>query len=296
MKAPFAALAALMAAAGPAHAIVITEAAWRAGGGDEAHWDKGFEANEALGDQPQFSAMVALSQERDKAFGIASGVWIGNSDGHGYVLTAAHVFDDGSRAEGTWFRTAGGSVLRGEAAFIHPLWRLGLGQFDGADFAIVRLDGPILDAGPQPALYSGRAERGRRGVLVGFGVRGVAPYGHGYRFAPRHGMRKAAAENIVDDVQDDLLTIDLDQPDGPGKNRTGAAMPVSALEGVLAPGDSGGALWMEFSGAWRVVGVNSSGDPGADYQDESHFARVSAQRAWIRSVFPAARFEGDKDE
>ncbi|MGE0828117.1 MAG: serine protease [Hyphomonadaceae bacterium] len=294
-RAALAAALALSAFPASAHAIVITETAWRAQGGDEAHWDQGFTAHEALADQAQFRAMVAISGDGGKQYGMASGVWIGNRDGFGYVLSAAHVFDEGDVTTFT-FRSIGGTERRGVIVHAHPGWNTSVDQTGGADFAIAQLDGPIEDAGAAPVLYSGRAEQGRRAVLVGYGSRGVAPYGHGWRFGPHHADRKAAAENVIDAVRANQLSIDLDDPNGSGKNRSGDSAPISPLEGILAPGDSGGSLWIRADGGWRVAGVNSSGDPGADYQDVSNFARISTQRQWIRSVFPDARFAGDKVE
>lgn len=289
-------LALALLAPAPAHAIIIVEETWRAQGGEDGDWDAGFAAHEALAAQPQFGALVAVSDNAGKSYGFASGVWLGNLDGFGYILTAAHVIEDPALATRFAFRSAGGTERIGAEAWVHPGWNSDVNATGGVDFAIVRLDGPIEDAGEAPVLYSGRDELGRSAVLVGYGTRGVAPYGHGYRFAPRHYDTKAAAENVVDRVTTYLLSIDLDEPHGAGKNRIGEREPISELEGILAPGDSGGALWMQFDGEWRIVGVNSSGDPGADYQDTSNFARVTTQRGWIHSVFPAARFSGDKTE
>lgn len=300
------AAASFIALAAPAHAVVILEDTWRAEGGSDEDWAAGFGAHEALAAQPQFRAMVALSQD-GREWGVASGVWIGNGGGHAYILTAGHVVTDGTRPNQISVRTTGGTVLRCLEYFVHPGWNNQVDTRGGVDMAILKLDGPITDAGEAPALYSGRNERGRRAVLAGYGTHGVAPMGHGMRFGPDHGARMTAAENVIDVVQPvrlggqfgdwgNTISIDLDQPNGPGKNRTGAAEPVSPLEGVLAPGDSGGSLWVDFDGHWRLVGVNSSGDPGASYQDVSNFARITTQKQWIRSIFPGARFEGSKTE
>ncbi|MBI1252217.1 MAG: trypsin-like serine protease [Alphaproteobacteria bacterium] len=284
------------AMAAPACAVVITESAWRAAGGAEEAWDQGFSAHEARAAEAPFRAMVALSIDGGREYGVASGVWLGNADGKAFVLTAAHVFDNEAKPQDFRFRSTAGTVRQGQAVTLHPIWAADVDASGAFDFAIVQLDGPLDDAGAPPALYRGRDELGRRAVMVGFGTHGVAPFGHGYRFGPVHGARATAAENIVDRARGGVLTIDLDEPGGPGKNRMGAAAPASDLEGILAPGDSGGALWINFGGEWRIVGVNSSGDPGADYQDVSNFARVSMQISWVREVFPAVRVSGNKGE
>ncbi len=294
------AIAAGLALAGPAQAVVIMDSTWRTQGGDEAHWTAGFAAHDALGAAPQFSAMVAISLKGDKDFGTASGTWIGNADGKAYVLTAAHVMDDEAEARTTYVRTRNGAVVRAERAFVHPRWRDGgAAKHGGFDIAILRLEAPIEGMGAPATLYGGTSELGARAVIVGYGTHGVAPYGHGHRFGPRAGDAPTAAENVIDvatpvtleDARDwgNLLEIDMDEA-GEGKNRYGAGEPVSALEGILAPGDSGGALWIRTAQGWRVAGVNSSGDPGADYQDASQFARVSSLRAWITLAFAEAQF------
>jgi hypothetical protein len=203
------------------------------------------------------------------------------------------VFDDGTSGASYHVRTGGGAVLRGRRHWVHPRWNGDVDARGGFDFAIIELDRPIADSGRPATLYAGAAEQGARAVMLGYGSRGVAPFGHGWRFGPRHGLAKAAAENVIDRVAatqegGGVLSVDLDQPDGPGKNRMGDAEPVSPLEGVLAPGDSGGSLWLRTAAGWRVAGVNSSGDPGADYQDMSNFARVSAARPWIAEIAPGA--------
>jgi Trypsin-like peptidase domain len=293
-------LALLLAAAPAARAVVIMETTWRAHGGEELHWDRGFEANEALAAQPQFAAMVSISNDGGKSFGMASGTWIGNTEGRGYILSAAHVFD-GESAGSIFVRTSGGAILRGSRVWVHPRWfDSDASEKGGFDIAILRLSGAVTDVRAPATLYGGDRELHARAVIVGYGVHGVAPFGHGWRYGPRAGDRATAAENVIDVVQPmDLaskdgdwgnsLEIDLDQPT-PGKNRFGDAAPVSPLEGVLSPGDSGGAIWIHTQGGWRVAGVNSSGDPGAAYQDASQFARVSTLRDWIALVFPGAQF------
>jgi hypothetical protein len=297
---------ALLMAAAPAHAIVVSEESWRAEGGDEQAWTAGFAAHEALAASPQFSAMVSIAQD-ERDWGVASGIWLGNADGRGYVLTAGHVVTDGTQAKRLRVRSSGGTVRNGVSYIVNPLWDTALETRGGFDLAIIMLDGPIDDGGPQPALNAARRERGKRAVAVGSGVRGVAPFGYGARFGPRPAYKMTAAENVIDYVSSpgflpaqadsgNRIEIDFDEPAGAGKNRYGDATPVSALEGVLAPGDSGGALWAEYEEGWRIVGVNSSTDPRVDYNVVSSFARVATQTAWIRSVFPGARVAGGKGE
>ena len=153
MKGKLAAIA-LLAVAGPAQAVVITEAAWRAHGGTDQAWDQGFSAHEARAAEPQFRAMVALTIN-DREYGVASGVWLGNHDGHAFVLTAGHVFDGEGKASDYRARTIGGAVLTGVSAVVHPLYDQNDSATGGFDFAILELNAPITDAGDPPILYRG---------------------------------------------------------------------------------------------------------------------------------------------
>jgi hypothetical protein len=64
-----------------------------------------------------------------------------------------------------------------EAQTSSPLYTWSNAERTGYDFAIVRLDGPIDDAGPPPALYGGNREDGARIVMVGWGSRGIGSVG-----------------------------------------------------------------------------------------------------------------------
>lgn len=301
-------LAALALALTPlaARAVIVEEATWRAEGGQPGRWADGFDRHQALANQPQFAPMVSMGRQVSLSepivWGYGSSTWLGNDATGAYVLTAGHMVRDDqgrTRARDYRFRTPGGQILTGVAAWVNPLWRGNVQVRDGVDIAILKLDGLITDIPAPATLYAGTAELGQRAVLVGFGYRGVGRYGAGLRFG-EHGL-KTAAENVIDVVtpftrpqgpDDDAgnaIEIDFDSVTGVSKNPLGDPTP-TPLEGVLASGDSGGALWVQFPGGWRVVGVNSAGRDAITNRI-SYFARVSTQRAWIQSVFPAVRFD-----
>ncbi|HEY0833913.1 MAG TPA: trypsin-like serine protease, partial [Azospirillum sp.] len=294
------AIAALTPRAVPA--VVVLDSTWREEGGARGREAAGFGAHIRLAREPQFRALVALSYDGGATWGSGSGTWIGNDDGHGYVLTSAHVLED-TRADEIVVRTDGGAVLRGSRAWIHPGYKPE-GDYTGVDAAILRLVRPVTDAGPPPTLYAGSAEKGRTITFMGFGTRGIGSVGEDERY--NRGSDKAAAQGVVEEAvplrrisaraedPGNYLTVFLPREDGGIENPLGGARrPVSRLAGLLGAGDSGGSAWMPLGNGWVVVGINTSGDGEARYGDNSWFVRVSGVRPWIASVFPGARFAGD---
>ncbi|MBP2313130.1 S1 family peptidase [Azospirillum soli] len=288
----------------PLPAVVILDSTWREEGGARGREADGFSAHIRLANQPQFRSLVALAYEEDGEWGAGSGTWLGNDDAHGhaYVLTSAHNFDEAEAGE-VLVRTDGGTVLRGDRVWIHPGYDTE-GDHTGVDVAILRLNGPITDAGPPPLLYAGNAEKGQTITFMGFGTRGIASVGEDERY--HRGTDKAAAQGVVDEAvplrrgsvrMDDpgnFLSVFLPREDGGVENPiSGARRPVSRLAGLLGSGDSGGSAWMQRGDRWVVVGVNTSGDGKAQYGDSSWFVRVSGVRPWIASIVPGARFSGD---
>ena len=84
------------------------------------------------------------------------------------------------------------TVMQGTDIVFHPLYNWSNAERTGYDFAIVRLDGPIEDAGPPPALYGGNREDGARIVMVGWGSRGIGSVGQKPKYYTTPG--KAAAD------------------------------------------------------------------------------------------------------
>lgn len=272
-----------------AGAVIILDSTWQAEGGGPDRESAGFRAHVALGSQPQFAGVIALSDDEGETWGAASGTWIGNVGGRAQILTAAHIFERGGTAEQYLYRTPGGTVRHGTNIAFHPLFTWDSDERTGYDMAIVRLDGPIDDGGLPPSLYGGRRERGQRIVMVGFGSRGIGSAGEDAIYDGLPG--KAAAENMVAEVMDALqpppanadagnwLAVTLRREDeGAGR-----------LDGILGSGDSGGSAWLLTGGLWAIAGVNANGT-GDTYGSQSFFARVSGAQDWLRSVVPGLSF------
>ena len=191
-----------------AGAVVILDSTWRTEGGRPGREDEGFAAHEALARQPQFASVMALSEDGGETWGEASGTWIGNMPGpngaEGVVLTSGHNFEPGEGADNYLYRSSGGTVLRGVRLDIHPYYNRSNEERSGFDAAIVRLDGPVTDAGPLPALYAGRDELDRQIVMVGYGMRGIGSVGESNLYNSPSG-RAAAATNVIDALLDAIV-------------------------------------------------------------------------------------------
>ncbi len=273
----------------PARAVIILDSTWADNGGQRGAWADGFDAHFDLAAQAQFAAIMGLWDGTQYG---GSGTWIGNDDaGHAYMLTAAHNFDDGADFKDFTYYTRDEVAFSGVKLWIHPAYDAKDDTTSGYDLAIVRLDRAILDTGRPPYLYGGKDELGEIVTMTGYGTRGIGSKGEEDRFY--RDQIAAAARNVIDEVDGEnggnLLIIDLDSEEGDANALDGDAMPIDALEGGLASGDSGGAAWIEAGDGWAIAGVNVWVDD-AVYGSISAMARVSTQADWIRGIFPAARF------
>ncbi len=287
-------------AAMPAEAVVILDSTWAEEGGGPDNEAAGFGAALRLAAEPQFRAVLALSTDGE-SWGEASGTWLGNKDGHAYILSAAHIFDLPATTDQYVVRTPGGDTLGIDHLWVLPEWNGDPNTRAGYDLTILRLDGEIDDAGPQPVLYTGGNEAGKLITFVGYGNRGIGSAGEQEAFY--EGSDKAAAQGIVDswdglvrppvegEDAGNELGIFLAKEDGSIENSLGGSnWPATPLVGLLGSGDSGGSAWMKTKAGWLLVGVNSSGTGEAKYGETSWFCRVSSHRGWIASIFPDARF------
>jgi len=279
----------LTTAAKRAGAVIILDGTWRLEGGAPGQEGAGFRAHMALANQPQFAAVIPLSDDEGQNWGAASGTWIGNVAGRGFVLTAAHVFHPDGAADDYVYRTPGGSLRQGTEVVFHPFYNWKDSERTGYDLAIVRLDGAVDDAGPPPALYAGDREDGARIVIVGYGTRGIGSTGERPEFNTLPG--KAAAENTVDEVMAAVLPPPAAADAGNWLGVTLRREDEGAgwLDGILGSGDSGGSAWLRAGGEWAIAGVNANGT-GDTYGAQSYFARVSGVREWLESIVPGLRF------
>jgi len=206
-----------------------------------------------------------------------------------WILTAAHCFD-GLPVSNVLFAT--GTAFSGiSEVVINPDWQQG-NFTGGGDLALVRLASPISNV-QAAQLYTGTDELGAVGSSIGYGATGTGLTGD----LPNTLGTKRGGTNMLDIFGSDrgwsadILVADFDNPENPGDSLFGSTLP-TALEIQVAPGDSGGALFIESNGGWALAGVTSfiasaDGSPNADYGDMSAYTRLSAYNDWIYSVIPA---------
>ncbi|PUT38760.1 peptidase S1 [Legionella taurinensis] len=274
----------------PGQAVIILDSTFK---------KSGFQKAESLALSPQFASLLFLDGESASG----SGAWIGNYQGHGYVLTAGHLFPPGTKASDYRYLTLDGTVYQGDRVFIHPLWNENHEDRTGYDVAIVRLTSEVTDAGPQPALYSGSAEKGQQLTFMGYGWRGTGKKGEDTSIDT--GNRPAAAVGLIESVENavhpvpeegdagNYLGVWLPKEDGSLANPLddeGIIKPFSPLAGILGSGDSGGPAWIKTNKGWSIAAVSSDGSGNAAYGDVSWFSRVTGLTRWIKQIVPTARF------
>lgn len=219
-------------------------------------------------------ASVGRFDGATSAFGfIASGTLIAPD----WVLTAGHVVDQATSLN----FSIGGSTYAANQMVANPSWNGDL--LAGYDIALVHLSKSVPGITPAKR-YTGNMERGVTTTMVGYGMTG-----NGLTGSTGLDGNKRAAQNVIDQYQNSrLMLADFDNP----KNRSDSSMGSSTaltLEGMIAPGDSGGGMFITSGKNTYLAGVTSfagafDGQVNSDYGDLGGFTRVSAFNAWIDSV------------
>ena len=180
-----------------------------------------------------------------------------------WAVTAAHVaarLRPGSRVE---FEGTPQIVKR---VIAHPDATGPAGAPPEVDLALIEFVAPV--AGVQPvALNKSRDELGKAAFIVGYGDYGVARA----PFQRTDGKRRAVT-NAIDDAGPKRVFMTFHAPPSG-----------STLEGVGAPGDSGGPAFIEANGQLLLVGVSSAsmnGKPGT-YGVVDVYTRISSYVDWI---------------
>ncbi len=206
-----------------------------------------------------------------------------------WILTAAHCLDDQGLSASDWtfdLTDSGGGIHVGAERFVFSGWTGDLSQ--GTDIALLRLATAETTVAPA-TINTSTSEVGRTATHVGYGRTGTGLTG-----MTEPAGTKRAGQNVVDidgsvvsGYSDNILFEDFDSGLA-GDNWVGSAAQLD-LEYLIAPGDSGGALFMDFGAGAVVAGVHSfiaSVDAAldADYGDIAGSTRVSAYASWISGI------------
>ena len=200
-----------------------------------------------------------------------------------WVLTTAHNLL--LATSGTF--TVGGTSYTANQLIMNPNWNNG-SVFNGYDFGLAHLSSSVT-AIPPATLYTGSSDMGQTGTYVGFGAGGTGLTG--YQTPPDNLER--AFQNVIDGSFNNpsvLLGSDFDNPHTTADNWWGDATPLP-LEGCVAPGDSGGGMFITVDSQTYLAGIiafvaATDGNANADYGDLSGSGRVSAFVPWIESTIP----------
>ena len=193
-----------------------------------------------------------------------------------WVLTAAHVVDSAK----TLSFTIGGQTYQVDRKIVYPGWNGDL--WSGYDIGLVHLVKPVDNIKPAP-LYTGSGELNQAETVVGFGKTGTGDSGD-----TRIDGLKRGAQNVISQIENKrVLVADFENPLPAGAVPIGYthALP---LEGLIAPGDSGGGLFITTATGTFLAGINSFvgsdfGLPRSVYGNFSGHTRVSAFSGWIEA-------------
>ena len=226
----------------------------------------------SLANNSAYSAVGRFDGSSTQGNFLASGTLVDPS----WVLTAGHVVSGTTALK----FTVGGRSYTGTQWGYYPSYNGNPAA--GSDIGLVHLGTPVKGIAPAK-LYNGISETSRLGTFVGYGMTGVGTTG-----ATKLDFKKRAGQNAIDLISSNVLYSDFDSSTSTRLNLLGSGNPVN-LEYSIAPGDSGGALFIPTPYGDRLAGVNSfggsvDGNTNSSYGDYFGDTRVGPFRDWIYSV------------
>lgn len=213
----------------------------------------------------------------------ASQAWYGSATAIGsrWAITAAHVVE-GATGLSVKF---GSQTYAADGYVAHSGWTGNL--LAGTDLALVRFaqDLPVTAA----TRHTSTSLLGKTATAVGYGMTGTGQTG-----AVTFDQKKRGVQNVLDNYgsalggSNNLVLYDFDRnKQGMFENFTGSRNPLTN-EGMAAPGDSGGGLFVDgkLAGVTSFILANGLTDrnPNADYGDAAGYTLLAPFASWINDV------------
>ncbi len=227
---------------------------------------------QTLGSSAPYDSVGRFMGTTNRSGFLASGTLVAPD----WVLTAAHVVDGAK----TLSFTIGGQTYQVDRKIVYPGWKGDL--WSGNDIGLVHLTKAVGNIEPAH-LYTGSGELNQADTVVGFGKTGTGNSGD----TKCDGLKRGA-QNVISQIENKrLLVADFDNPLPAGAVPLGYSRALP-LEGLIAPGDSGGGLFITTSTGTYLAGINSFvgsdfGIPRSVYGNFSGHTRVSAFSDWIEA-------------
>lgn len=207
-----------------------------------------------------------------------------------WLITAGHVAS-GLTASNSRFRWPGngGEIFSLTNVFIPTDYLNDPVNNRHLDYALVRLDGSN-SSGNKTNLTSNSAV-GKSAFISGYGIGGTGLTGYDLTTSTRY----RAGRNRVDEEygpNNGLYSFDFDNPLNPLDSQSGSSTPVTR-EFAIAPGDSGGAMFVLEDGFYRLAGIHSGSKPAnelvdgvidSDYGDELVSVRLDHHKQSIEDL------------
>lgn len=181
-----------------------------------------------------------------------------------WILTAAHVVKD---IETCGIHYNNSTVILVDRIITHDDFKHE--SFGKGDISLCHLRSN-LELDFYPSLYSDDNEIGKVCSIVGYGSTGTFLTG-----AISNDSKKRGGSNVIDAIYDEYLLVC--SPSKTTKERR------TELEFIIAPGDSGGGLFIDG----KLAGINScvfaeKRSPKSQYGDEAGHTRISKYVSWIK--------------
>ncbi|HEX3889474.1 MAG TPA: trypsin-like serine protease [Verrucomicrobiae bacterium] len=220
----------------------------------------------ALGNDPAFAAVGTFTANLTGCGTLIAPDW---------VLTAAHLILGAH--SGTF--TLDGTAYSATQIITDPNWDGN--PSDGNDFALVQLSSSLTPI-PPSLLYTGSTLLGQTATFVGYGFTGTGLTGYRTLDGQKRGFQDVV--DLNNSNFGNTVSVFGSTFDSPADNAL-------SLEGCVAPGDSGGGVFVSDGSQYYLAGVisfvaSTNGAAKSYYNNISGFDSISPAMPWITSTVP----------